>query len=386
MDDPRSYYAPTPLGLEEVLAGELRLLGAGGVEPQRGGVAFTGDRRTGYAVCVWSRVAVRVLEHLAVGTAHEPDDLYRLARTVDWSAVLPDGATFAIFATAHGGQFRDDRFAAFRIKDAIVDQLRERRGHRPDVDAKRPDIPLRALVRDGRATLSRDLAGGSLHRRGWRPKIHKAAVPEHVAAGLLQLAGWDRRAPLVDPMCGSGTFLIEAAHAAADRAPGIGQDFAFFRYPDLDERAWHDLRDEARRRWKAGQRALAARVRKLGAFLQGNDRHPGAIALAEDAARRAGVPDAIRWTVSDVAEFTPDPAPGLVVSNPPYGLRIGEGDDLERSWRELGHWLKRHAKGADAWLLSGEAATTRALKLKAARKVPVSFGGLDARWLHYPMH
>jgi putative N6-adenine-specific DNA methylase len=306
----------------------------------------------------------------------DPDDLYTMAGRLRWRRYLNPGQTLAVFAAVNGRRITHSQFAAQRVKDAVVDQLRERTGERPDVDRDDPDLPLKIVVRDRVATLSRDLAGDSLHRRGWRPVQVKSPVNEALAAGLLQLAGWDRHSPLADPMCGSGTFLVEAAHLAGDRAPGLRRPFALERWPDHDTALWASLREEAEQRWAEGRAHIPS--------LQGNDRHEGAIAIARDSAARAEVEDSIRFTVGDVADFRPDPEPALVVTNPPYGVRLEDGAALQDSWFKLGAWL-RDRDGGDAWVLSGDKELTRHLHLRSRQKVPVVNGGLDCRWLHYPL-
>jgi 23S rRNA G2445 N2-methylase RlmL len=370
------YFAPCTPGLEPILEGEVRAAGGLRIRQDRGGVTFQGEHPVGYRLALWSRVAIRVLQELVRQRIEGPDDLYAMTSRVRWSRYLSPDQTLAVFSAVSGRHVTHSQFAAQRVKDAIVDQLREQTGKRPDVDRDDPDLPLKVVVRDRVATLSRDLAGDSLHRRGWRPVQVKSPVNEALAAGLLQLAGWDRRSPLVDPMCGSGTLLIEAAHLAGDRAPGLRRAFALTRWPDHDAALWSHLMDEAESRWAEGRQRLPS--------LQGNDVHGGAISIARDSAERAEVADAIRFTTTDVADFHPDPSPALVVVNPPYGVRLGEGEELQDTWYQLGAWLKGLG-GGDAWVLSGDKDLTRHLHLKASQRIPVINGGLDCRWIHYEL-
>lgn len=369
------YYAPCGLGLEDLLADEVRTLGGAIDAVERGGVTFHGDRQLGYAVCLWSRVATRVQEELVRGRGRTPDDLYALARQVGWADLVRADGTLAVFASVRGDDLRHSRFAALRVKDAVVDAMRRDTGRRPSVDTEDPDLPLKVVARDGEAVLYRDLAGDSLHRRGWRPEQVKSPLNEALAAGLLLLTGWDRTSALCDPMCGSGTLVIEAAHLAADRAPGLRRPFAFERWPDLDASAWTALRLDAEARWKAGRRKLPV--------LLANDRHAGALRIAREAAARAEVADAIRWSNVDIAGYAPEPVPAVVVVNPPYGKRIGEGSDLRHSWEALGRFLKDRCPGAEAWVLSGSPELTTDLRLKTSRRIPVRNGPLDCRWLRY---
>ena len=372
----RWYHAPCSPGLEPLLAAEATEAGAVRVTPRRGGVGFQGERDVGYRLALWSRVAVRVLEELARERISDPDDLYTMAGRLAWRKLLRPDQTLAVFASVSGRRIRHAPFAAQRIKDAVVDQLREQTGVRPDVDRDDPDLPLKLVVRDNVATLSRDLSGHSLHRRGWRPVQVRSPVNEALAAGLLLLTGWDRRSPLCDPMCGSGTFVIEAAHLAGDRAPGLRRDYALSRWPDHDAALWNQLRAEAEARWEAGRDQIPP--------LFGNDHHEGAIGIARDSAARAEVAEHIRFTLGDVADFAPQPPPRVIVVNPPFGVRLGEADALSDTYARLGRFFKDVGSG-DAWVLSGDPALTAHLRLRASERVPVIHGGLDCRWMRYPL-
>jgi putative N6-adenine-specific DNA methylase len=411
-------------GLEEVLAQELRGLGAREVEPVAGGALFEADPALARRAAFWLRSAMRVLEPVVSGRVRTPDELYELASRAPWEELIGARHTFAVRASVAGrttesGSGRRDRhrpdedqrqagrrqggrrhggrpgrgrgdsarsgavgtpalsgshFAALRIKDAVVDRIRDRRGLRPDVDRHDPDVPLRLVVRGETAHLFRDLAGESLHRRGYRPIQVRSPLAEATAAGLLLLTGWDRSSPLLDPMCGSGTFVIEAAALATDRAPGIARELAAERFPDADAALWRRLREEAADRFRPS----------LSFTLLGVDRHPGAVGIATRSARAADLAAVTRFEVADAALFEPPERPAVVVANPPWGERLGEGDDLVASWRALGTLLRR-CPGASAWVLSGSAELTRHLGLRASRRWPIRIGRFDARWLHYEM-
>jgi len=371
------FHAPCSPGLESVLADELAELGGDHLVPSVGGVSFQGDLLTAYRVCLWSRIALRVYEPLAEGPVSSADDLYNLARTVRWSDYLRPSTTFAVFATGTAPGIEHTKFAALRVKDAVCDALRDQTGARPDVDTLHPDLPLKVALRHGVATISRDFAGAPLYRRGWRPVQVKSPMNEALAAGLLRLTGWRGDTPLLDPMCGSGTLCIEAAHLAGDRAPGLERPFAFERWADARLDSWQGMLKAAHERARVGKRNIPSIV--------GSDRHPGAIEIANASAARAGVDGAVRFVQRDVAELHPDPKPGVVVCNPPYGVRIGEGDDLLRSWRELGAFLKRECAGSRAWVLSGDKLLNQHLKLKADQQHPVRNTSIECRWLGYEL-
>jgi putative N6-adenine-specific DNA methylase len=374
MPAPSRHLAQCTRGLEEALAGELLELGAARVEAVPGGALFAADRALAYRATLWLRSAARVLEPVCAGRVDDFDALYELAGSAPWEDLVGPRRTFAIHATVSRGPFTDRHFAALRVKDAVADRIRRRRGSRPDVARQDPDVPLRLIVRDDEAAIYRDLAGDSLHRRGYRPVQVKSPLSEAVAAGLLLLSGWDRESPLIDPMCGSGTFVIEAAALAARRAPGLGRELAAERFPDADLELWSELRREA-----------VSRVRRALAFpILGADRHEGALGIARDSARRAGLERFVQYRRADAATFEPPFVPQVVVTNPPWGERLGAGDDLVASWRAVGTFLRR-CPGAQAYVLSGAPELTRHIGLRASRRWPLRLGPHDVRWLHYAM-
>lgn len=371
----RWYFASCALGLETILEGEVEAAGGERIRKDRGGISFQGSVQVGYRVALWSRVASRVLEELGRMRVRGPDDLYTLAERVPWERLIHSDQTFAVFASVSGNRVRHSMYAALKVKDALVDQLRSSQGERPSVDREDPDLPLRLAVRGDVATLSRDLAGGSLHRRGWRPHAGEAPLNEALAAGLLQLTGWDRTSALCDPMCGAATLLIEAAHLAGDRAPGLGRDFALQRWIDADRSAWRSLQEEAAQRWEVGRAAIPPIV--------GNDRDPDVIATARASIARAGLEQHITLSNAPIADYRPTIQPAVVVVNPPYGVRLDPAD-LSDGWSQLGRFLKDLGRG-EAWILSGDAELSRALRLKADTKIPILNGGLDCRWMRYPL-
>jgi putative N6-adenine-specific DNA methylase len=371
----RRYFAPCTLGVEEALAGELRGLGAAAIAARPGGVACEGDLRLGYAANLWLRSAIRVQEWVVEGSVAGPEDLYELVASVDWERLLKVDQTLAVDASVRDSAITHSGFAALKTKDAIVDRFRRRFGRRPNVDVERPDLPLKLVLHRGKATLYRILSGESLHKRGWRPIQVRSPLNEATAAGLLLLSGWDRASSLVDPMCGSGTFVVEAALLAADVAPGLRRRFAFEGWPDYEPSLFEPLRREARARAKE----------RLPFLLEGADRHAGALALARRGAEAAGVAGLVRFTDADLRTFVPAEPPKAVFVNPPYGERLGEGEDLVTSWRDLGAFLHERCRGADAYVLSGNPALTRHLGLRVERKWVVRNGPLDCRLLHYPI-
>ncbi len=372
--NPRTeYFAPCTLGLELVLRGEIDDLGASWSKEQRGGVSFGGDRRLGYLANMWLRTAIRVQEKLFQGRVRDDKELYALVQRIDWSKYMTVSHTLAVDASVRDSGITHSQYAALKVKDAVVDQFRDREGKRPNVDASEPDLPIKLVISRNIATIYRNMSGDSLHKRGWRPIQVKSPLNEATAAGLLIMSGWDRESPLVDPMCGSGTFLIEAACMATGRAPGRLRMFAFETWPDLDVPLWAQIRADEQEQIRG----------ELPFSIEGADRHPGALAIARKAASAAGVSDLIRFTQTDARDFHPAVAPAHVVVNPPYGERVGEGDDLLDSWTALGNFLHNTCRGAIAHVLCGAPDLPRQLGLRSSRRMPVMNGPIDCRWLRY---
>jgi len=319
---------------------------------------------------------VRVQEELTRGPARDREELYELAGTVDWSTCITHLQTLAIDGAVRDSFANDTRFPVLVVKDAICDQFRARTGKRPDVARERPDLPIKLVLQGDEAILYRELGGEPLHKRGYREVQHKSPLNEATAAGLLLQTGWDRQAPLCDPLCGSATFLIEAAWLARDRAPGLGRSFAFEHWRDTDLAAWHRVYDEAESRAKRGANR---RVQ-----LMGNDRHPGAIALAQQAIKAAEVADTIELHHGELRDYVPPWPPAVVVTNPPYGDRLQQDpESLAATWFDLGGFLHQHARGATAFVLCGNPELTRHLGLRTSGKHPVRNGPIECRWLRY---
>jgi len=351
-------------------------IGAGDVEPGSSGVSFRGDRATLYRANLWLRSGIRVLGRIASGRARGPDELYALAREVDWTSLLGLEQTFSVEARVRDSGITHSKYAALRVKDALCDRFRElRRGRRPNVQVHGADLPLFLTVYRDRATLYRDWSGETLHKRGYRDRLHRSSLNEAVAAAMLAHGGWNEASRLVDPMCGAGTLAIEAALVKTNRAPGLFRGpggFPFERWPDHDARAWESIRREA----EAAAKPDA--VFRIAA----NDEHPGSIALARRDAGRAGVADRIELSQAPLAGWEPPFAPDLVAVNPPWGERLRPAE-LRRPWEDLRRFLKDHCAPSRAVVLSGNARVTRHLGLRASRRIPVRIGKVDGRILRY---
>jgi 23S rRNA (guanine2445-N2)-methyltransferase / 23S rRNA (guanine2069-N7)-methyltransferase len=389
------FFATAPPGAEDLLAAEVEDLArdlagdlAGAVEPRRGGVSFRGPLALGYRVCLWSRVAGRVLLRLAEFGAANADALYEGARAVAWSEHLARGRSFAISAAgrpAPGGDIDNTHFAALRVKDGLVDHLRERWGSRPDVDLDNPDLRLRLHLRKDRATLSVDLAGEGLHRRGYRVASVAAPLRENLAAAVLLRAGWAGRPAFVDPMCGSGTFLIEAAWLAADVAPGLLRErWGFEGWAGHDPGIWAQLREEAEARRAAGLGGALPR-------LLGYDAEPTSVRAALACIEAAGLRGHIHVERRALAEVEapkldgPDTGePGekpLLVCNPPWGERLGNRRELESLYAAFGRLMRERFVGWEAAILVGDPSLGRALGIRARRRNVLHDGPIAAQIL-----
>ncbi|KEF41524.1 MAG: RNA methyltransferase [Cyanobium sp. CACIAM 14] len=378
--------AVVPPGLEDPAAAELVALGAQGVRPLRRAVALRADAASFYRLHLQARLPFRFLRALARFPCRDRAELYEgVQRAADWQHWLPPERSFRVEASGSVPGLNHSHYSALQVKNALVDLQRNLWGKRSSVDLEDPDLVLHLHLSAGRpggagpeAVLSLDGGGVSLHRRGYRAAMGLAPLKENLAAGLIALTGWDGRVALADPLCGSGTLLIEAACMALGRAPGLERDHGLRRWPDFDAELWEQERSAAV--------ALARRTLPDGqpvAPIVGMERDPTVLAMARSNAQAAGVEDWITLQAGDFRTFRPPHGPGVLVCNPPYGERIGAGDDLEALYADLGGMLKERCGGWTLWLLSGNPALTGALRLKASRRLPVSNGGIDCRWLRY---
>ncbi len=373
------FFATCAKALEPLVATELRDLGAEDVVEGRAGVAFAGSLETAYRACLWSRVASRVLLPLADFAAADEDALYAGVKSIRWREHLGPDQTLAVdFASSPTCQLQHSQYGALKTKDAIVDQLRDETGRRPSIDTKAPDVRVNVYVHDDKATVSIDLSGDSLHRRGWRQVGVEAPLKENLAAALLLLAEWPafaaNAAPFVDPMCGSGTLPIEAALIAADAAPGLSRrHFGFLGWRGHDKDAWTRLVAEA----KARRKPIASKI-------YGWDEDPRAVKIARDNAKSAGVADAIVFEKRTFADGSPpEGAAGLVVMNPPYGERLGETAALGPMYEQIGDVLRHRFTGWRAYVMSGNPALHKRIGLRAGRRHVVFNGAIECRLIEF---
>ncbi|MDX3893627.1 MAG: THUMP domain-containing protein [Pusillimonas sp.] len=367
-------FAPCPHGLEEALALELQALGFEDASADRAGCRLSTDWTGIQRINLYSRLATRVLVQVSHGPVQHEDDILELARSTEWERWFGAEQTLRMDTSAIRSPMKSLQYCNLRAKDGICDRLRDREGGRPDIDTVRPDARVHLFLAEDTATLYLDTTGESLFKRGWRLDKGEAPIRENLAAGLLALADWDPGQALLDPFCGSGTILIEAAWIALGVPPGIWRPFGFERLRNHDARHWRDLKDDARSR-------IATR---LEAPLVGVDLDPAVIEAARQNAERAWLtPDTIRFEVGDARTAPPPAERGWIVTNPPYGERL-PGDEPEL-WREWSQNLKRHYSGWQIHVISSDLDLPQRMRLKPLRRRPLHNGPLDCRLFSFEM-
>jgi putative N6-adenine-specific DNA methylase len=372
------FFAPCPRGLEALLAEDVAA--AGGTAPRQvpGGVEFAGDWECCYRLNLESRIATRVLWRLGESDYANEEDIYRFAAAIDWPRHFAVERTLRIYVTAQRSPLKSIEFVTLRVKDAICDRFRADCGQRPSIDTKAPAVRVHLFLTDRKATLYLDTSGEPLWQRGH--KIAKVVAPlkENLAAGILRLTGWRPGVPLLDPLCGSGTFLLEAAQMSLADAPGLGRDpgeFGFERLRGFKAPIWQALLKET-----ADRRVAADRLP-----IWGSDLSADAVARAQQNLAHAGIDDLVSVTQADLLE-RPAPAPtGILVANPPYGERLGELDELAAFYPKLGEALKRRFAGWDCWFLSADTRLPKLVGLKPMRKIPLYNGPLECRLYGFRM-
>jgi 23S rRNA (guanine2445-N2)-methyltransferase / 23S rRNA (guanine2069-N7)-methyltransferase len=375
-----SFFATCPKGIESLLADELRSLGAATRET-RAGVSFEGSLSLAYRACLWSRLASRVLLPLARFPAPSPQTLYEGVQNIPWKDHVDSAGTLSVDSSVSQSGITHSHFAALKVKDAIVDQLRNTEGQRPSIDTERPDVRVNLYLHRDEATISLDLSGDSLHRRGYRGHAAGAPLKENLAAAILLRADWpllaQNGAPLVDPLCGSGTLPIEAAFIAADIAPGLlRQHYGFLRWRGHDAATWSALVAEARERRDAGLARLPV--------IRGYDHDRRAIDAARKNLVRAQLSERVTFDVRAIADADSDGLPpGLVVANPPYGERMGDIKELPAFYAALGDALKRCYAGWRAAVLTGNPELGKHMGLRARRMHTLYNGAIECKLLHF---
>ena len=368
------FYAPAPRGLKEPLRQEFHELGFKKIKNVASGITFEGPWSECYRANIQSRLANRILKPLLEFVAYEPDELYRHVMRHDFTKYIQPTQTLRVEASITESKLRDQRFVALKVKDAIVDQFREKFGERPSVDKANADLSIHVYASKNQFYLYLDTSGDPLLQRGYRRQAGTAPIKESLAAGLLFLSGWDKKTPIVDPFCGSGTILIEAALMASNIAPGsLRQRFAFEGLSNFDNQAFGDIVESC-----ADQELADVDVKFFGF-----DHDPEAIKSARANARRAGVEHLIEFKVREVAKLSPPVDKGIIITNPPYGVRLGDHKMLEWIFKDFSHALKEEFSGWDVWILSASQEQSASFGLKSNQKFQVFNGNLECRFLKY---
>ncbi|MBD5363382.1 MAG: RNA methyltransferase [Bacteroides sp.] len=366
--------AKTFQGLEDVLADELRALGADDVNPGRRMVSFRGDKQMLYKANFCCRTALRILKPFYSFRAHTPEKLYDRVKEYDWTKLLSSDKTFAIEVTVNSNEFTNSRFVTYRVKDAIVDFFTDRApgGKRPSVRLSDADVLINVHISGSDVTLSLDSSGESLHKRGWREAQTEAPINEVLAAGIILKTGWRGEAPFVDPMCGSGTFLVEAALIAANIAPGVyRKSFAFERWADFDPELWDNVYNDD------------SAEREISCPIIGADMSPKAIAIATENVKRAGMAGKVTLELKPLSKWTEAPQPeGVLVTNPPYGERL-RPDDLDALYALIGTQLKHVFTGYHAWIIGYRDEQFAKIGLAPSFREPIFNGALECELREY---
>ena len=361
------------MGLEPVLAKELTQMGAKDVEIGRRMVSFTGDKEMMYRANFQLHTAIRILKPIRHFKAKSADDVYEEIKKIDWTEYLGTEKTFTVDSVVFSEEFRHSKFVSYKVKDAIVDQFREKTGKRPNISVANPDIRLNMHIADDKCTLSLDSSGESLHRRGYRQESVEAPLNEVLAAGMILLSGWQGDTDFIDPMCGSGTLLIEAALIAKNMAPGLfRKEYAFEKWPDFDAELFDAIYNDE------------SLERDFNHKIYGYDIDMKAVNTARMNVKAAGLSDVISVEQQDFKEFTQPQNKSIMITNPPYGERIST-PDLLGTYKMIGERLKHQFKGNDAWVLSYREECFDQIGLKPSIKIPLYNGSLECEFRKYQM-
>ncbi|MGE5027331.1 MAG: THUMP domain-containing class I SAM-dependent RNA methyltransferase [Betaproteobacteria bacterium] len=375
MDALQQFFAPCPRGLEAPLAAELEGLGATAIDPTDGGVGFAGDLSLCYRANLHSRIASRILWKLGEQFYRSEEDIYRAALALPWPEWFDVERTFRVKVSAIKCPLRSLDFVTLRIKDAICDKFRAAAGERPSIDTAAPDMRVYAFLTAERATLYLDTSGEALFKRGYRKEQGEAPLRENLAAGILHLAGWQPGTPLLDPMCGSGTFLIEAAQMALNIAPGAERWFAFEQMNNFDSAAWDAIYREA----------AAAELPKAPLPIYGSDVSSTVLMAARANLAAAGLEEVVTLKQVNMLDISAPAPAGVLVTNPPYAVRIGEQEEMARLYPRIGDLLKQKFGGWRACFFSADMRLAKLIRLSVSRRIPLYNGALDCRLFVYEM-
>jgi putative N6-adenine-specific DNA methylase len=366
--------ATTLFGLEEIVAGELRQLGADDVEILNRAVKFKGDKAMLYKSNLHLRTALKVLKPFSQFMIRDNMDLYKKIRRIEWDQYLSVDGTLAIEATVNGDFFTHSQFVALKTKDAIVDQFREKYERRPSVDLENPDLRIHLHINERACTVSLDSSGASLGKRGYRTAQSLAPMSEVLAAGIIALSGWDKQRNIVDPMCGSGTFSIEAAMIACNMVPGRLRRFGFENWKDFDANLLASLKKEA----ESG-------ITEPRCKIYGSDIDPRSVEIAKSNAQNANVGKYIQYKQMDFLHSDSHVSDSVVFMNPPYGERLKEKEEIVPFYQEIGTQLKHHYENCEAWIISGNIEALKFIGLRPSRKIRLYNGPIECKLQKYEL-
>lgn len=367
----------TLFGLEDVLAEEIKQMGGLKIEKLNRAVSFSGDLHLLYEANLKLRTALSVLVPVGNFNARDEDSLYKETLKIDWSEHIDLEQTFAIFATTNSTIFKHSKFAAYRVKDAIVDQFRDKTGRRPSIDSKNPDIKINVHIDNHRVSISLDSSGETLSRRGYRTDSNEAPINEVLAAGMLALANWNGERDFIDPMCGSGTIAIEAVMKAYNMAPGkFREKYAFMNWKNFDEKLWNEIVAKAEKNEKE----------EVDCKIYASDKSRRTIQLITTKnVQRCGLQDKIQLDVCAISKLEAKGTDGILMMNPPYGERLKE-QELNILYRKIGDTLKHQFENHDAWVISSNADAFKHFGLKANQRIKLFNGQLECRFNHYELY
>ena len=367
--------AKTFQGLENVLAKELELLGAEDITILKRAVSFSGNKKLLYKSNLHLRTALRILHPIYTFIATNENDLYKKVSEFDWSAYLKLSQTFAIDSVVFSDYFTHSKYVALKCKDAIVDQFRDKTGKRPSIETKTPDVQFNVHVYKDEFTISIDSSGDSLHKRGYRNSQHDAPLNEVLAAGMLLLTGWKKSIPLIDPMCGSGTILMEATMIACNMPPQINRKtYGFMNWNDYEPELWNKVYEDAK-----------SNINKSEINITGGDISRRSIDISKESLIKFGFHRDIRINKTSFLDFYPKSSTGMLIMNPPYGERQKE-DDIFSLYKNIGSHLKQNFAGFDAWILSSNKDALKFIGLHPSKKLTLFNGALECKFQKFSLY
>lgn len=367
------YFASCPRGLEEVLQQELMEIHANDIKRVDGGMLFSGDKEVLYKANLSSRIATRILCLVKQGSYENEDDIFNAALSVEWTTWFALEKTIKVSTTAIQCPLKSIDFMTLRIKDAVCDIFREKTGKRPDVEVRDPDIRIHLFLEKNNFSLYIDTSGAPLHQRGFRTASVEAPIKENLAAGIIKLSGWNPGEPFLDPMCGSGTFLIEAAMIASNQAPGLNRNFGFMAWKSFDNILFSTIK----------KTYMDQVTKKDFLKIYGSDKDLRAIRVSKKNLTVAGFENSVQLVCKQFSEITPPYSEGVLVTNPPYGERIGE--ELDSAYPEWATSLKQSFAGWRTYFLTNDFRMPKLMRLSPSKKTPLYNGALDCRLFEIKM-